>query len=122
MPLYDFRNKETGDIVEMSMSYGSKQQYLLDNPHIEYIILTAPSLGDPTKLTATRKMDTGFKDVLQQIHARTPGSQLDKTSSQLQEFTMAINKKTGKIVIPKTQSQKQKANSTRKHNKISGKK
>lgn len=35
---------------------------------------------------------------------------------------MAINKKTGKIVIPKTQAQKQKANSTRKHNKISGKK
>lgn len=83
MPLYDFRNKKTGEIVEMSMSYGSKQQYLIDNPHIESIILTSPSLGDPTKLTATRKFDTGFKDVLQKIHEKTPGSQLDKTSSQL---------------------------------------
>jgi len=83
MPLYDFKNKETGEIVELCMSYSSKQQYLIDNPHIESIILTSPSLGDPTKLTATRKMDTGFKDVLQRIHARTPGSQLDQTSSQL---------------------------------------
>jgi len=83
MPLYDFKNKETGQIVEISMSYGSKQQYLLDNPHMESIILTSPSLGDPTKLTATRKFDTGFKDVLDKIHSKTPGSQLDQTSSQL---------------------------------------
>lgn len=83
MPLYDFKNKETGEIVEMSMSYSSKQQYLIDNPHIESIILISPSLGDPTKLTATRKFDAGFKDVLQKIHNKTPGSQLDKTSSQL---------------------------------------
>lgn len=83
MPLYDFRNKETGQVVEMSMSYGSKQQYLIDNPHMESIILTSPSLGDPTKLTATRKFDGGFNDVLQCIHQRTPGSELNKLSSQL---------------------------------------
>ena len=83
MPLYDFRNKETGEIVEMSMSYGSKQQYLIDNPHMESIILTSPALGDPTKLTATRKMDSGFKDVLSRIHERTPGSTLNQHSSQL---------------------------------------
>lgn len=83
MPLYDFRNKETGQIVEMSMSYGSKQQYLINNPHMESVILTAPPLGDPTKLTATRKTDAGFKEVLQKIHDRTPGSQLNKISSQL---------------------------------------
>ena len=83
MPLYDFRNKETGQIIELSMSYGSKQQYLIDNPHMESVILTSPSLGDPTKLTATRKFDSGFKDVLSRIHERSPGSQLDKNSSQL---------------------------------------
>ena len=83
MPLYDFRNKETGEIVEMAMSYGSKQQYLIDNPHMESVILTSPALGDPTKLTATRKFDSGFGEVLSRIHSRTPGSQLDKSSSQL---------------------------------------
>ena len=83
MPLYDFRNKETGQVTEMSMSYGSKQQYLIDNPHMESVILTSPSLGDPTKLTATRKMDSGFKEVLQKIHDKTPGSTLNTHSSQL---------------------------------------
>jgi hypothetical protein len=65
------------------MTYGSKVQYLIDNPHMESIILTSPSLGDPTKLTATRKMDSGFKEVLQRIHEKTPGSELNQTSSQL---------------------------------------
>jgi hypothetical protein len=83
MPLYDFRNKETGEIVEKSMTYDSKQQYLIDNPHMESVILSAPPLGDPTKLTATRKMDNGFKDVLSRIHERTPGSTLNTHSSQL---------------------------------------
>jgi hypothetical protein len=34
---------------------------------------------------------------------------------------MAVNKKTGKVVKPKTLGQKIKAASTRAHNKISGK-
>ena len=34
---------------------------------------------------------------------------------------MAVNKKTGKVVRPKTLGQKMKATATRKHNKITGK-
>lgn len=34
---------------------------------------------------------------------------------------MAVNKKTGKVVRPKSLSQKSKAATTRKHNKITGK-
>jgi hypothetical protein len=34
---------------------------------------------------------------------------------------MAVNKKTGKVVRPKSLSQKMKAAVTRKHNKIAGK-
>lgn len=83
MPLYDFRNKETGEVFERSMSYGAKVDYLKENPHIESVILTAPPLGDPTKLSSTRKMDTGFKEVLQKIHEKTPGSTLNQSSSQL---------------------------------------
>lgn len=83
MPIYDFRNKNTGEITERTISYNAKLQYLEENPHIESIILTSPSLGDPTKLTATRKMDTGFREVLQKIHDKTPGSQLNQLSTQL---------------------------------------
>jgi hypothetical protein len=83
MPIYEFRNKETGEITERTISYNAKIQYLEENPHIESVILTAPSLGDPTKLTATRKFDTGFNEVLSRIHEKTPGSQLNTLSSQL---------------------------------------
>lgn len=80
MPTYDFRNKETGEVFEKIMRIAEKEQYLLDNPQIEQTITTAPAFaGDHI----TIKKDTGFKEVLQRIHEKTPGSQLDKSSSQL---------------------------------------
>lgn len=80
MPTYSFRNKETGEIRDEIMRISARDQYLLDNPHLEQVITGAPAFaGDHI----TIKKDTGFKEVLQRIHSLTPGSQLDKTSSQL---------------------------------------
>jgi putative FmdB family regulatory protein len=39
-------------------------------------ILGAPSLGDPVRL-GIRKTDSGFKEVMQKIHAANPGSNLN---------------------------------------------
>lgn len=83
MPTYNFENKETGEVIEKIMSMSAREQYLADNPHMKQIILHAPPLGDPTKLDATRKLDSGFKEVLQKIHSRSPGSTLNTHSSQL---------------------------------------
>jgi hypothetical protein len=80
MPTYSFRNRETGEIHDEIMRIASREQYLLDNPQLESIITSAPAFaGDHITL----KKDTGFKEVLQRIHSLTPGSQLDKTSSQI---------------------------------------
>jgi hypothetical protein len=80
MPTYSFRNKETGETHDEIMRIADREQYLLDNPHLESIITSAPAFaGDHI----TIKKDTGFKEVLQRIHSLTPGSQLDKTSSQI---------------------------------------
>lgn len=80
MPTYEFRNKHTGEVTEAFMRMSAKEQYLLDNPDLESCIATAPAFaGDHITL----KKDTGFKEVLQRIHEKTPGSQLDKSSSQL---------------------------------------
>ena len=80
MPTYSFRNRETGEIHDAIMRIAAREQYLLDNPHLESIITCAPAFaGDHI----TIKKDTGFKEVLQRIHSLTPGSQLDKTSSQI---------------------------------------
>jgi len=82
MPTYVFRNKETGEQFEKVMKMSELDPFRVENPQLETIIQSV-AFGDPTKLTTTRKFDTGFKEVLQRIHEKTPGSQLNKSSSQL---------------------------------------
>jgi hypothetical protein len=82
MPTYVFRNKETGEQFEKVMKMSELDSFGLDNPQLETVIQTV-AFGDPTKLSSTRKFDSGFKEVLQKIHERSPGSELNKTSSQL---------------------------------------
>jgi hypothetical protein len=80
MPTYEFRNIETGEVTEHIMRIAEREQFILDNPHLQQTITSAPAFaGDHI----TIKKDTGFKEVLQRIHSLTPGSQLDKTSSQI---------------------------------------
>ena len=75
MPVYDFRNKETGEVFEKAMKIADKQQYLDDNINIEQVH-SALTLGDPVRL-GVRKASGGFKEVLQKIHSRAPGSNLN---------------------------------------------
>ena len=82
MPTYVFRNKETGEQFEQVMKMSQLDPFRAENPHLETVIQSV-AFGDPTKLSTTRKFDSGFKEVLQKIHDRSPGSELNKTSSQL---------------------------------------
>lgn len=79
MPTYDFVNKDTGEVFEKSMKIAEREQYLIDNPNIVPHYGSAPAIGDPIRL-GVKKVDNGFKEVLQKIHKRSPGSQLDKTT------------------------------------------
>lgn len=80
MPTYEFLNKQTGVIEEHIMRIAELDAFKESNPHLERTMTKAPAVaGDHI----TIKKDTGFKEVLQKIHERTPGSQLDKSSSQL---------------------------------------
>lgn len=81
MPTYVFRDKETGEQFEKIMKIAELDDFRKDNPQLETVI-HAPAFCDPVRVGA-RKMDTGFKEVLQRIHEKTPGSQLDKSSTQL---------------------------------------
>ena len=82
MPTYSFRNKETGDIFDQVMRISEREEFLKNNPQLETVITGAPAFtGD--HISAVKKYDSGFKEVLQRVHEKTPGSQLDKSSSQL---------------------------------------
>jgi hypothetical protein len=82
MPTYVFRNKETGEQFEKILKMSELDSFRAENPQLETVI-QAVAFGDPTKMSTTRKFDSGFKEVLQKIHERSPGSELNKTSSQL---------------------------------------
>jgi hypothetical protein len=80
MPTYDFINKDTGEVFERIMKIAEKEQYLLDNPHIEQALLSAPAFtGDHI----TINKHTGFKEVLQKINERVPGGMKQSGSTQL---------------------------------------
>jgi len=71
MPTYDFRHKETGEIIEKVMKISERDDFLRDNPQYESVILGAPSIGDPVRL-GVRKPDSGFREVLQKAKAAHP--------------------------------------------------
>lgn len=79
MPLYEFRNKETGEFFDRFMSIATREEYLKENPNIEPVLSTPP-LIDPVTL-GVRRPDQGFKEVLQRIDKLTPGSNLKSTSN-----------------------------------------
>lgn len=80
MPTYKFRDRDTGLEFEKFMSISAREQFLKDNPHYEQMIAGVPMIGDPVNMGVTKR-DSGFKHVLQQIHERTPGSDLKKMNA-----------------------------------------
>lgn len=44
MPVYNFKNKETGEITEVTLRISELDQYKADNPLLESVILSAPNL------------------------------------------------------------------------------
>jgi hypothetical protein len=79
MPTYDFKYKDTEEVFTKVMKIAEKEQYLLDNPNVEPV-MSAPVMIDPVRL-GVRKIDNGFKEVLQRVHEKTPGSVLNRTTN-----------------------------------------
>lgn len=71
MPTYNFRHKETAEVIEKLMSISGRETFLRENPQYESVILGAPSIGDPVRL-GMRKPDQGFREVLQKAKEAHP--------------------------------------------------
>ena len=79
MPTYTFKNTETGEIFDKILRMSELDQYKLDNPtHERHYEGVAPAVG---YRTGTPKIPGGFKDVLNTIHERTPGSTLKQNTT-----------------------------------------
>ncbi len=66
MPSYTFKNTETNEVTNVIMSMAEREIFLLENPHMQQQICSAPSIGDSIRL-GLRKPDSGFRDRLKEI-------------------------------------------------------
>lgn len=84
MPTYVFKNTETGEIFEKILKMSELDEYKLNNPTHQrhHDSESIPAVADPVRV-GVRKTDSGFKEVLQKIHEKTPGSTLNRSSSQI---------------------------------------
>ena len=74
MPTYSFLNNSTGEVFEEFMSISQRDQYLIDNPHIAPVILSAPAISGDSVGLGFRKTDGGFNDLMHRIGKANPGS------------------------------------------------
>lgn len=79
MPTYTFLDKTTGIQFDKFMSISSREIFLKENTHYEPVMVPV-ALGDAVRMGVTKR-DSGFKEVLQRIHERTPGSDLKKMNA-----------------------------------------
>jgi|TARA_R110000868_G_scaffold9000_3_gene45572 hypothetical protein len=75
MPLYDFRDNTSGEIVERLVKYADLDQFALDNPNLEKMVSAPMIVGGVDGL---RKTDGGFNEVISKIAARNPDTPLGR--------------------------------------------
>jgi len=77
MPLYTFRDKDTGEVWEDLFSISGKESYLEENPNIEQVIEAPAIISGIAGIT--HKNDSGFGDMMSRIAAANPTSPLADT-------------------------------------------
>lgn len=66
MPTYNFKNKETGEVIERLMKIKEMEEYLENNPNMEMYHGTPIPMGDPIRL-GLKKPDGAFRDILKNM-------------------------------------------------------
>ena len=92
MPLYEFKDKETGEVFEMRMTIPDKETWLKKNPHVKQVI-SAPNI---VRGVSVKNKLGGFNEVLQKVGEKHPDSSLDKqvnrrTSKQIKTAEVIKN-------------------------------
>jgi hypothetical protein len=74
MPTYEFRDKATGEIIEVRMSIHDLDKYKDEHPELERY------LGNQSNGTVygKPKQSDGFKDVMSKIQSAHPGANLSR--------------------------------------------
>lgn len=66
MPVYEFRNKETEEVIDVMLKLSEYDNFIKENPHLERHYSTAPGLTSGHK-TARQLAGTEWNDHLSRI-------------------------------------------------------
>lgn len=66
MPTYQFKDTNTGELVEKTMKISELDEFKKNNPHLEVHISGSPGMSDPIRL-GIRKPSSGFQDLLRSM-------------------------------------------------------
>jgi len=75
MPIYQYKNEETGEVSDKFMSIADMEQFEIDNPHMKKMIQPV-AFGDSARL-GIRKTDDNFNDLMKTIKKGNPGSDIN---------------------------------------------
>ena len=73
MPNYTFRNNNTQEEHTEFMHLSERNQFLIDNPHMEQIPVNAPGF----LTNHSFKPDEGLRDILREVKRNNPGSTIE---------------------------------------------
>ena len=88
MPLYEFLDTDTGEKFEIMLKIAEREEFLKDNPNIKSV-MSAPKIV--SGVDGLRKVDDGFKEVLQKIGEQNPQSNFGR------EMNKATDAKQGAV-------------------------
>ena len=75
MPIYQYKNEETGEVSDKFMSISDMEQFEIDNPHMKKII-HAPAFAAPERMSipGVKKTDDTFNSLLKDMKNKNAGS------------------------------------------------
>lgn len=82
MPLYDFQDKETGEVIEHNISLSKYDDFIKDNPNLKRVILKAPGLTTKGTQGALSMAGDGWKEVQDKVKSGLPPSLRDNIKTK----------------------------------------
>ena len=79
MPLYEYRNKDTGEVITKMVKIADREQFLKDNPDLEPMI-SAPKITSGNGVL--KQAGDGWKEVQSRIKSGLPPRLRDNIKSK----------------------------------------
>ena len=75
MPIYQYKNEETGEVSDKFMSISDMEQFEIDNPHMKKIIHAAAfASSERLSIPGVKKPDGEFNSLLKNMKDNNAGS------------------------------------------------